>query len=232
MKTQIRERQVDDKMIKRQGAIIDSMTPKERRNPDILNASRNKRIAAGRGQGQGPQQPAQAAPPDGRHDEDDGRRQGPRHAGALGNMFGIGGGMAGGMPQPTPEQIEAMQKQMGGGGMVRRWIAADAAGTRAGQGSRACRDSAPKGPGLPELGGFPVREEEMMFLRGPASSAVSRSESPPLSATKLKEQASCPSRSVWPVAARRSAPTTVSSWPMPARRAMAVSSRRSAPTTR
>ena len=28
-------------------------------------------------------------------------------------MFGLGGGM-GGMPQPTPEQIEALQKQMGG----------------------------------------------------------------------------------------------------------------------
>jgi signal recognition particle subunit SRP54 len=29
---------------------------------------------------------------------------------ALGNMFGLGGGM----PQPSPEQIEALQKQMGG----------------------------------------------------------------------------------------------------------------------
>jgi signal recognition particle subunit SRP54 len=34
-------------------------------------------------------------------------------AGALGNMFGLGGGM----PQPTPEQIEALQKQMGGGAL-------------------------------------------------------------------------------------------------------------------
>ncbi|MBQ2306222.1 MAG: signal recognition particle protein, partial [Clostridia bacterium] len=30
-------------------AIICSMTPKEKRNPDILNASRRKRIAAGSG---------------------------------------------------------------------------------------------------------------------------------------------------------------------------------------
>ena len=36
-------------MIKRQRAIILSMTPQERRNPDILKASRKKRIAAGSG---------------------------------------------------------------------------------------------------------------------------------------------------------------------------------------
>jgi len=40
---------VDDNMIKRQRAIILSMTPDERRNPDILKASRRKRIAAGSG---------------------------------------------------------------------------------------------------------------------------------------------------------------------------------------
>ena len=36
-------------MLKRQVAIIQSMTPQERRNPDILKASRKKRIAAGSG---------------------------------------------------------------------------------------------------------------------------------------------------------------------------------------
>ena len=36
-------------VLKRQMAIIDSMTPKERRNPDILKASRKRRIAAGSG---------------------------------------------------------------------------------------------------------------------------------------------------------------------------------------
>ena len=35
--------------MKKPEAIIRSMTPKERRNPGILNASRRKRIAAGRG---------------------------------------------------------------------------------------------------------------------------------------------------------------------------------------
>lgn len=40
---------LDPKLMARQIAIISSMTPKERRNPDILKASRKKRIAAGSG---------------------------------------------------------------------------------------------------------------------------------------------------------------------------------------
>ncbi len=49
MKNQIANAGLDDKLLKRQIAIIDSMTPQERRNPDILKASRKKRIAAGSG---------------------------------------------------------------------------------------------------------------------------------------------------------------------------------------
>ena len=41
--------QVDDKQIGRTEAIILSMTYKERTNPDIINGSRRKRIAAGSG---------------------------------------------------------------------------------------------------------------------------------------------------------------------------------------
>ena len=41
--------QVDDDAMKKPEAIIRSMTPKERRDPSILNASRRKRIAAGSG---------------------------------------------------------------------------------------------------------------------------------------------------------------------------------------
>ena len=41
--------QIDDKEIQRAKAIIQSMTPKERHNPDIIKASRRKRIAAGSG---------------------------------------------------------------------------------------------------------------------------------------------------------------------------------------
>lgn len=49
IQNQLNEMDKDNKMIKHQIAIIESMTPKERRNPKILNASRRKRIAAGSG---------------------------------------------------------------------------------------------------------------------------------------------------------------------------------------
>jgi signal recognition particle subunit SRP54 len=115
MKDQINSANLDDRMIKRQRAIILSMTREERRNPDVLKASRKKRIASGSGT----------------RVEDVNRllkqhRQmadmmkamgsaGKRGAmGKMAQMFGLGGGM-GAMPQPTPEQIEALQKQMGGG---------------------------------------------------------------------------------------------------------------------
>jgi len=46
---QLEEANIDERMIARQCAIIDSMTPKERRNADLLNASRKRRIATGSG---------------------------------------------------------------------------------------------------------------------------------------------------------------------------------------
>src|SRR5271165_1877475 len=49
VKKQIAEAGVSDKMIRRQRAIIGSMTRKERRKPDILQASRKRRIASGAG---------------------------------------------------------------------------------------------------------------------------------------------------------------------------------------
>ncbi|WP_018406466.1 signal recognition particle protein [Methylocystis rosea] len=49
MKDQIAASGFDDKMVRRQRAIILSMTPRERRNPDLMKASRKKRIAAGSG---------------------------------------------------------------------------------------------------------------------------------------------------------------------------------------
>ena len=110
MKDQMAAAGMDDKMIKRQRAVIDSMTPAERRNPDILKASRKKRIAAGAGvnveqvnkllkQHRGMADMMKAM---------GGGKRGPM--GKMAQMFGLGGGM----PQPTPEQIEAMQKQLGG----------------------------------------------------------------------------------------------------------------------
>jgi signal recognition particle subunit SRP54 len=113
MKDQIAKSGFDDKAIRRQRAIIDSMTPAERRNPDLLKHSRKKRIASGSGTSaeeinkllkmhRGMAEMMKMMGKGGR---------GGGMLGKLGQMFGLGGGM----PTPTPEQIEALQKQMGGG---------------------------------------------------------------------------------------------------------------------
>jgi signal recognition particle subunit SRP54 len=49
LKQQLGDAKIDPKMLGRQAAIISSMTPKERKTPDIIKASRKKRIAAGSG---------------------------------------------------------------------------------------------------------------------------------------------------------------------------------------
>ncbi|MGH8735327.1 MAG: signal recognition particle protein, partial [Burkholderiales bacterium] len=49
MKNQLEAANLDERLLKRQMAAIDSMTPGERKNPDVLKASRKKRIAAGSG---------------------------------------------------------------------------------------------------------------------------------------------------------------------------------------
>jgi len=157
MKSQLENANIDDKVIKRQCAIIDSMTPAERRNPDILKASRKKRIAAGSGTKvedinkllKMHRQMADVMKMMG-----GGKAKG--MAGALGKMFGIGGG---GMPQPTPEQIEALQKQMGGklpdfpGGAGGLPPMPKGVPGLPGLG-------APKIPGLPGIGGFPFGKKK------------------------------------------------------------------------
>ena len=45
----IKDVDVDERQLDRMKAIILSMTPKERKNPDIINPSRKRRIAAGCG---------------------------------------------------------------------------------------------------------------------------------------------------------------------------------------
>jgi signal recognition particle subunit SRP54 len=49
VKKQIEEANLDESLVKHQQAIIASMTPAERRRPEILKASRKKRVAAGSG---------------------------------------------------------------------------------------------------------------------------------------------------------------------------------------
>jgi signal recognition particle subunit SRP54 len=49
LQKQIESAKIDDKMVRRQLAIISSMTTAERRNPDLVKASRRRRIAVGSG---------------------------------------------------------------------------------------------------------------------------------------------------------------------------------------
>ncbi len=49
MKNQMAEANLDESVVKRQEAIIQSMTPHERRQPKVIQASRKRRIAAGSG---------------------------------------------------------------------------------------------------------------------------------------------------------------------------------------
>lgn len=49
LKAQMAESNVNDRMIARQLAVINSMTKAERKKPDLLNASRKRRVAAGAG---------------------------------------------------------------------------------------------------------------------------------------------------------------------------------------
>src|SRR3954470_2227538 len=102
MKNQLQAANLDERVLKRQMAIIDSMTPRERRNPDLLKASRKRRIAAGSGTkveevNKLLKMHRQMADMMKMMGGGKGRGLGA----ALGNMMGFGGGM----PQPSPEQI-------------------------------------------------------------------------------------------------------------------------------
>jgi signal recognition particle subunit SRP54 len=122
IKKQVENANLDEKMFARQRAIISSMTPQERKNPDLLKNSRKKRIAAGSGT---KVEELNKLLKMHRTMADMMKAMGSGKRGigqALGSMFGMGGmggggGMPGlppGMPEPTPEMIADMQKQFGG----------------------------------------------------------------------------------------------------------------------
>src|SRR5712672_181 len=109
MKNQLAAANLDERVLKRQMAMIDSMTPQERRNPDVLKANRKKRIAAGSGtkvedinrllklhRGMADMMKAMG-----------GAKRGPMAG--LANMLGLGGGM------PSPEQMQKLAEKMPGG---------------------------------------------------------------------------------------------------------------------
>jgi signal recognition particle subunit SRP54 len=113
MKNQIAAAGIDDRIIKRQVAIIDSMTRDERRHPDILKASRKKRIAAGSGQ---TVEQVNKLLKMHRNMADLMKAMG---SGKRGPLAGIAQamGFGGGMPPPSPEQLKALSEKMQGGGL-------------------------------------------------------------------------------------------------------------------
>ncbi len=164
MKNQIASANLDDSLLKRQLAAIDSMTRGERKNPDILKASRKKRIAAGAGikveeinkllkmhRTMADMMKMMGGA---------GGKRGPMAG--LAQMMGLGGGggMGGGMGgMPSPEDLAKLAEKMPGGGMPN--LPKDFPGLPGAGGGLP-----PNFPGLPGLGtkptlpfGFPGKEE-------------------------------------------------------------------------
>jgi signal recognition particle subunit SRP54 len=109
MKNQIAAANLNENMLKHQVAIIDSMTPRERRNPDLLKASRKKRVAAGSGakvEDINKLLKMHRTMADMMKAMGSGKR-GP--LAGLANMMGMGGGM------PSPEELAKLAEKMPGG---------------------------------------------------------------------------------------------------------------------
>ena len=101
MKAQLADANLDDKVLKRQGAIISSMTPHERRNPKALDARRKRRIAAGSGT---KVEDINRLLKMHRQMADMMKAMG-KNKGMMGKLFG-----GGGMPEPSPEMLEQLQR--------------------------------------------------------------------------------------------------------------------------
>jgi len=104
VKKQLDAANIDDKILKRQRAIISSMTPRERRSPKVLDGKRKRRIAAGSG----------TKPEDvnrllkmHRQMADMMKMMGKR-GGMMQRMMGMGGGGA----APSAAEIEKMQADL------------------------------------------------------------------------------------------------------------------------
>ncbi|KFB08632.1 signal recognition particle protein [Nitratireductor basaltis] len=127
MKDQMAAAGLDDKMFGRQIAIIQSMTPKERSNPELLKHSRKKRIAAGSGTDAAQinkllkmhRQMADMMKAMGGKGKKGGMMRG--LMGGMAGKMGLGGmGGMGGMPDLSkmdPKQLEALQKQAEASGL-------------------------------------------------------------------------------------------------------------------
>ncbi len=153
---------MDDRELKRQEAIISSMTPKERAEPDLLRASRKKRIAAGSGT-----QVADVNRLLKMHRQmadmvkGMGKGKGP-FGGMMGALSGAAGGAEAGLPDPAALAALGQGGALGGG----RAVTGKAKGQkgkgrakgqpRKGKGGRGAMPGLPGGgamPGLPGAGG-------------------------------------------------------------------------------
>ncbi len=151
MKKQIAEANLDDKVLKRQKAIISSMTRQERRNPKVLNASRKRRVAAGSGSkveeiNKLLKMHRQMA---------DMMKMMSQKKGMFGKMMGGGGGM------PSEAEMAKMQSELAG--LDPSALPADLKEILDGAGAM------PKSPtpGLPGLGGMKLPGLGGMKLPGP-----------------------------------------------------------------
>jgi len=160
IKNQIAAANLDDKILKRQVAIIQSMTAGERRRPDVLKASRKKRVAAGSGtkveevnkllkmhRGMADMMKAMG-----------GAKRGP--LAGLANALGMGAGM------PSPDEMAKLAEKMPGGGLPgglpnmpklppgMPGAPPPFPGAPSGL-PGGLPGLGPRGPGLPGLGGFP-----------------------------------------------------------------------------
>jgi signal recognition particle subunit SRP54 len=151
MKNQLAAANLDERLLKRQVAAIDSMTPRERKNPDILKASRKKRIAAGSGtkvEDINRMLKMHRTMADVMKAMGSGKR-GPMAG--IANMLGLGGGM------PSPEQMAKLAEKMPGGLPPGLPGATGLPPTMPGLPPKFPGGGLPGlgGPKLPGLGGFP-----------------------------------------------------------------------------
>ena len=172
IKNQLANANVDDRMLKRQVAIISSMTPQERRNPDMLKASRKKRVAAGSGakvEEINRLLKMHRTMADMMKAMGGGKKRGP--LAGLANALGLGGGM------PSAEEMAKLAEKMPGG------LPGAPGGLPPGMPGlppqfpgRGRRLSRARRQGLAALPGFPGRGEEevtneLSFRDGPKSRA-------------------------------------------------------------
>ncbi|MGE3066452.1 MAG: signal recognition particle protein [Hyphomicrobiaceae bacterium] len=104
IKKQLGDANLDDSILKRQRAIISSMTPRERRNPKVLDGKRKRRIAGGSGT---KVEDVNRLLKMHRQMADMMKMVG-KNKGMLGRMFGMGGGAA----APSAAEMEQMQADL------------------------------------------------------------------------------------------------------------------------